>query len=518
MPKKVFIPLLSVLLAAIVLLSPIAPVQNLTIPNPELGIGQALDPSGNPFAHTFSDVKDIRTATFVAAASDSVHEYDVDYRCDGTNDHVEIQTALDALPDTGGEVFLLDGTYYIEASLVLDSYQTLRGCGRNTILTTTTADLDIITVAHKVGILIADLCVDGAAGGAANDEGILWNNVDYSQIRNIWLQNNGNYGMYVANGSDFNTIMGNICQGNFTHGIRLESSHNNTITGNVYQGSTGGDGIYLDAACNNTVTGNACSGNIYGIRLDSMSNANTITDNVCQGNWYGIYLGGSDSNAIIGNVCLENSQGTDNTHDNIYLSTSDYNLIACNVCRRGDLAKQPKYGINISNNTCDKNIVQGNDLHNAGKTANFNDAGTCTIVQDDNQEINQTQVKHMVYMKNTSGGNLVVGDVVSLNAIAAGTEFTTPAGVGEDQVWGMLAENINDDAWGYVQVKGGTTLLKATNAVGGNIAIGDFLCTEAAGTRAQKAAAGNMAFAIALEVCEAADVTIDALIIVPRKI
>ncbi|GAJ21066.1 unnamed protein product, partial [marine sediment metagenome] len=74
----------------------------------------------------------------------------------------------------------LDGTYNVEVSIALDSYQTLRGCGRNTIVTTTTTALDIITAtggdgSEKVGILIADLRVDGTVGGAVNnDNGIKW--------------------------------------------------------------------------------------------------------------------------------------------------------------------------------------------------------------------------------------------------------------------------------------------------------------------------------------------------------
>jgi len=486
-----------------------------------------------------------RTATLVVAASNSSDRgrAQADYVCDGVNDHIEIQAALDVLPATGGEVFLLDGTYYIEASLVLSSYQTLRGCGRNTILTTTTANLDIITATggagtEKVGILIADLCVDGAAGGVANDEGILWTYVDYNKIVNVWSQNNKENGIHLDN-CDSNNLIGNTCRLNSPgYGIFLGygGSCHNTIQGNVCQGNA--QDISLYDADYNTVAGNTCDApGLYGINLYT-SDGNTISDNtcrsktdngidintsnnnivrgnVCYGNrTIGIHIINSDHNIISGNICQESSQAADNTYDNIYVITSDYNLITCNRCRQGILANQPRYGINIESGT--KNIVQGNDLHDAGKTANFNDAGTCTIVKSDNREIEITQVKDYAYVKNTSGGDLVAGDVVSHKAVAAGNEVTTPAAVGEDQVFGMLGENIVNNAYGYVQVGGKTTLLKATNA-GGNIAIGDFLCTEI-GNRARLAAAADMAFAISLEDCDAVDQVIDALLIVPRKI
>ena len=565
MTKKFWILLVSILLAVAVFISPLSPVAV-----QDYSVGEILDPSGNPFAHTFSDTKDIRTATYVVALSDSEHKYMADYRCDSTDDHLTIQAALDALPDTGGEVFVLDGTANIEASLVLDSYQTLRGCGRNTILTTTTADVDIVTAtggdgSEKVGILIADLCIDGNAGGAANDIGILWTYVDHSKIRSIWTQDNGEEGIKLDY-CGFNELTGNTCQGNL-YGIRLSSSNNNTITGNTCWGN------------------DSC-----GIYLLSSSNHNIITNNTCRNNAQcGIWLVYSNDNIVTGNTCLVNAQQADNTYDNIRLSASDYNLIAANLCRAPTIGTtltvgepiaeteiavtnttgfevgmgvvidlggvnveyhrivaitagapgvitidagltnaqgaaetidvpEAQYGVNVSNNTCDKNIVQGNDLHHAGKTANFNDVGTCTTVQDDNRELdNAFQVRHMVYVKNVSGGNRVAGNVMSYSAVgAADMAITDPAGVGEDQVWGMLAENIDNNAYGYMLVKGGTAILDATNA-GGAIAIGDFLCSEA-GNRARLAAAGDMAFAIALEAGDAVDLELDALLIVPRKI
>lgn len=63
-----------------------------------------------------------RTATYVIAASDSTSQSkaQADYVCDGTDDHVEIQAAIDALPTTGGRIVLDEGTYDIGASLDFD--------------------------------------------------------------------------------------------------------------------------------------------------------------------------------------------------------------------------------------------------------------------------------------------------------------------------------------------------------------------------------------------------------------
>ena len=215
-------------------------------------------------------------------------------------------------------------------------------------------------------------------------------------------------------------------------------------------------------------------------------------------------------------MCLGNSQSVNNSFDDILLDNSDFNNIQGNTCRAGALANKPRYGINISNATCDKNVVQGNDLYDDGfGTGPFNDAGTLSIVKSSNRGIQITDIKDYVYIKNTSGGASAVGDVARHKAVAAGNEYDTPTANGEDSVLGMVAEVIANNASGLVQIGGKTTVLKATNA-GGNIAIGDYLCTEA-GVRARLAAAGDMAFARALEACAAANCTIDALIISPMR-
>jgi parallel beta-helix repeat protein len=417
------------------------------------------------------------TTLYVAAANASDRaRAQADFLCTGVNDHLIIQAALDALPAAGGMVFLSEGTFHCEAQINLDSNQTLKGCGRNTILTTATADLVFLSAVggagtELTGIVIADMQIDGGAG-AVSDCGIYFEYVDYSFIFNVYSRRHasgtGTYlvGIILVN-SDFNTVTGNTCQGNGYDGIALVMSSTNTVTGNTCQGN-GGSGIVLGMSSTNTVTGN------------------TLT---------------------------ENSQSATNTYDDIYLESSDYNNIQANTCRAGALANKPRYGINISNATCDKNVIIGNDLYDDGfGTGSFNDAGTLTHVEDNNRGIQLDQIRHYRRVQNTSGAQRVAGDVVSLKAVANGYEVTAPAAVGERQVFGMVAETINNNDWGLVQVKGKTTALKATNAGGGNIVIGDNLITEN-GVRARKAAAAtDPIFARALEACAAANCTIDAYI------
>ena len=341
-----------------------------------------------------------QAATLIVSAADSLHPERADYHCDGVNDHLEIQEALDALPATGGEVLLLDGTYNIEVSLAMDSYQTLRGCGPNTVLTTSTAITGLITAVggsgtEKCAIVIADLRIDGASTCYA---GIYWDYVDNSDIRNVWahdcnfskgveewaaiqllncdydsivgcrvfdstlygVQLGDSFGDVGLGGCTFVTISDNVIVGNDDQGLHLYYSNNNTITGNTVEGN-GSNGIFLSVSNNNSITGNTVEGNSgHGISLFDSSNNNTV----------------------IGSTCIANSQSADNTYDNIYLLNSDYNLVSSNICRQGSLANQPKYGINVSNAACDHNMIEGNSLYDSGQTGDLNDAGTNTHKRD----------------------------------------------------------------------------------------------------------------------------------------
>ncbi len=60
---------------------------------------------------------------------------DCDYLCDGTADDVEINAAIQALPSTGGEIVILDGTYNISGPISVNKANvTLSGCGFGTRL------------------------------------------------------------------------------------------------------------------------------------------------------------------------------------------------------------------------------------------------------------------------------------------------------------------------------------------------------------------------------------------------
>ena len=64
-----------------------------------------------------------QAATLIVAASDSLHRERADYVCDGVDDQVEIQAAIDALPllngKKRGKIFLFEGRYHISDTILI---------------------------------------------------------------------------------------------------------------------------------------------------------------------------------------------------------------------------------------------------------------------------------------------------------------------------------------------------------------------------------------------------------------
>ena len=199
--------------------------------------------------------------------------------------------------------------------------------------------------------------------------------------------------------------------------------------------------------------------------------------------------------------------GHNSSLSNLYVGdfeiTGNYTLNRISNARITDLT----LGASTKYNILDSITITDTFTDNSGKNKLSKVSRGATLVEMD-----------FAYIKNTSGGNLVAGNLVVLKAVAAGNEFTTTTSQGDDLVFGVLAEDIDDTDSGYVQTIGKTTLLKVDGTT--DIAIGDFIGTSTTAGIGMKAGAGDMAVAISLEVYTTDDANgiIDALLITPRKI
>jgi len=162
----------------------------------------------NPSAKSFDESKklkkDLASASFIVAASDSQNKERADYVADGIDDQVEIKAAIDALPDAGGRVVLLEGTYYINDQILIsdldnNNYVALEGQGWGTIFKVPdghSSTMRIINVdgaaSPLTGIKIKNLRIDG---NRANVTGTFYIGVGLSNVVDSVIE-----GVYLANG------------------------------------------------------------------------------------------------------------------------------------------------------------------------------------------------------------------------------------------------------------------------------------------------------------------------------
>lgn len=200
-----------------------------------------------------------------------------------------------------------------------------------------------------------------------------------------------------------------------------------------------------------------------------------------------------------------------------FMQVSDTTTIVGNTFRSNQVAGQTALVISGTNNT-----VVGNSF--IGFVTQITDTATATTMYA-NSGVNVTMEKRYVYMKNTSGATINAGNVVTLKAVAAGNEVTTTTTASDNLVFGVAAAAISNNASGYIQVVGKTTLLTVDGTT--DIAVGDYLTTFTTAGIAKKAAPaalgvslGDLAFAVALEAytTDNSSGVIDALIINPIRL
>src|SRR5690606_35043605 len=117
-----------------------------------------------------------------------------DYIADGTSDQTEINAALTA--GAGGKVYLAEGTYVVNATILVPNNTTLEGAGKGTVIEL--ADIDATDnlmensdTSTGAGITIRNLTLDGRSdlNTSGDQNGIVLKAATDSNIENITGQN-----------------------------------------------------------------------------------------------------------------------------------------------------------------------------------------------------------------------------------------------------------------------------------------------------------------------------------------
>ena len=494
-----------------------------------------------------------RSATKTVCVNTSLDTTNCDYIADGTADEVQIQACIDAVTTLGGTCQLMEGTFNIAAAINIKSNVSLVGQGYGTVLKRTATNISILSATQTTSQISARFIrFDGNAASATPIVNFTSNTVTYADISDNSFINSGyviagadgvftlskinrnfaNFGyansrfIYSGNGStpSYLEVIGNkITQiGTDTAVIAISVNTGSSVIGNSITMTSSTDFVIIVTGEN--TGGSVVSDNIIinggtGIRVDSAGA--TVTGNAIKNTTNsGISFSGASTdnysssisaNSLF-NVC---SGGTTNTIDAISIYRSNYLSIVGNTIT-WQTGKKPRYGIGFSEDNFSVNpLVVGNSIIGMG-TASITDTGVTKVINsiaNSNQEP-QTRFSHS-YAKNTSGGDLAVGDVVILKSVAAGNEVTTSTTAGDAKVYGMVSKAITDNTFGFVQTLGKTTALKVNGT--NDIAIGDYLCAYSEAKIAYKCASGGTAIAIALETYATNDSAgvLDAILIPP---
>jgi len=311
-------------------------------------------------------------STIIVAASNSRLKTRADYVCDGTADEVQINQAINALPSTGGEVHLLDGTFNTGSSIIMRNSVTLSGLGDSTVIVpvsgirgsvygnlleyliirdikiTRTRSVDYLNTDGSSGIFLfncghsiierchisgntigieilgGDAKIINNVAGSNDWYGILINQNSGSVVSENTAENNGYYGIYFYF-TYFCKALGNRTNVSGSHGINMDSGYSNIISNNhvmssgtMFAGLTG-YGILCYRSLNNVISNNLCynSSGLDGIRVSGVSPLNRSQDNVVVGNRcytngrYGISASAdTDRTIILGNNCTGNTTGS----------------------------------------------------------------------------------------------------------------------------------------------------------------------------------------------------------------
>lgn len=324
----------------------------------------------------------IESATYVVAASDSQDPTRADalYRCDGVADEVGINAAIAALPATGGIVCLLEGTYNTAATITIGRDDvTLRGVGYGSIIEPQGDFHAIEVTADHHHILIENLQVDGVNTTAVVYgiylHGLTGEEITESKVENCWVH--GFDGVVTARGITLVYCHHCIVTRNYVtgngYGIFVDDCYHIAVHSNHINSNTR-NGINLSHSSYTTIVGNDVYSNAnYGIFVDELSHFCLVESNTIRMNGVdGLSVRECHNIIIIGNIIMENSWGTINIDSGILLDDSDDVVIIGN-----NISIRHRYGINISNATCDRAIVKNNCLL-GNVTGCINDLGTGT--------------------------------------------------------------------------------------------------------------------------------------------
>lgn len=144
---------------------------------------------------------------------------------DGSGDYTDIQSAINALPASGGVVYVKEGTYTLSSKITIDKKLTLIGSGNGTKIEWSGTGEAILTSGNAKNVHISDISI--VLSGTSENCGIKVSSITYySRFENIYIGGtgylDGRVGILFYDDAYWNTIIGCVIEEVQT-GIKFET-------------------------------------------------------------------------------------------------------------------------------------------------------------------------------------------------------------------------------------------------------------------------------------------------------
>lgn len=253
---------------------------------------------------TWRSLIDKNTATFIVAK-------------DGSGNYVDIQSALNALSESGGCIYVKEGVYDISSTILIEFFDGLSiiGSGPTTILRLVAgANVHVMQIRYTDHVYLANFVISGnklqqtvtVDGIYVETEG-----TNFS-FHNLEIRNVRGHGICFSKRNAYSFLIGNYVRNCDLDGIFCQDGNNSIIQGNLCR-SNEGNGIRIHGGYSLTLSGNCCYSNkIDGVKLSGTANKHTVVGNACVDNiGYGIReVDTANYNVIVGNCLRDNFAGS----------------------------------------------------------------------------------------------------------------------------------------------------------------------------------------------------------------
>jgi hypothetical protein len=277
---------------------------------------------------------------------------------------MEIQRALDALPENGGEIMLPAGIIEVRQPIVLRrDHQALRGCGTTTILTLADgANCPVIIMGEPVNhpqktvshLRVSDLSIDGnrahqqrerwrleGEGSQIRNNGITVQGVSDSLVEHVTAARCRSGGLVTTLGVRHLAVRGLDAFDNEFDGLACYQTTDSVFT-DLFLHDNPGAGISLDLAFNHNIIRHAVlAANDLGIFMRS-SRDNQFKDiSIFNSHHYGVFMAHVDQRTAHGLKAAPQTECVQNSFTNLTAS------------------KCGSAAFRVNNATCINNVVVG---------------------------------------------------------------------------------------------------------------------------------------------------------------